>query len=48
MNMTREVLIGEGIRQTELAERLGKGFNMANLYANYRVCPPCLICVGSA
>lgn len=48
MNRIREVLIGEGLDKTELAERLGKGFNMANLYANYRVCPPCLICVGNA
>ena len=28
MNRIREVLIEKGISQTELAKRLGKGFNM--------------------
>ncbi|MDD7303737.1 MAG: helix-turn-helix transcriptional regulator [Bacteroidaceae bacterium] len=33
----REVLIEKGISQTELAKRLGKGFNTVNLYATNRV-----------
>ena len=40
MNRIREVLIEKGISQTELAKRLGKGFNMVNLYAPNRVQPP--------
>ena len=40
MNRIREVLIEKGISQTELAKRLGKGFNMVNLYATNRVQPP--------
>jgi len=39
MNRIREVLIEKGISQTELAKRLGKGFNMVNLYATNRVQP---------
>lgn len=30
----------KGISQTELANRLGKNFNMVNLYATNRVQPP--------
>ena len=37
MNRIREILIEKGISQTELAKRLGKGFNMVNLYATNRV-----------
>ena len=40
MNRIREILIEKGISQTELAKRLGKGFNMVNLYATNRVHPP--------
>ena len=40
MNRIREVLIEKDISQTELAKRLGKGFNMVNLYATNRVQPP--------
>ena len=40
MNRIREVLIEKGISQTELAKRLGQGFNMVNLYATNRVQPP--------
>ena len=40
MNRIIEVLIEKGISQTELAKRLGKGFNMVNLYATNRVQPP--------
>ncbi len=40
MNRIREILIEKGISQTELAKRLGKGFNMVNLYATNRVQPP--------
>ena len=40
MNRIREVLIEKGISQTELAKRLGNGFNMVNLYATNRVQPP--------
>ena len=29
-----------GISQTELADRLGKSFNMVNLYATNKVQPP--------
>lgn len=40
MNRIREVLDEKGISQTELAKRLGKGFNMINLYATNKVQPP--------
>lgn len=40
MNRIREVLNEKGISQTELAKRLGKGFNMINLYATNKVQPP--------
>ena len=40
MNRIKEALIEAGISQTELAKRLGKGFNMVNLYATNRVQPP--------
>lgn len=40
MNRIREVLIEKSISQTELAKRLGKGFNMVNLYATNRVQAP--------
>ena len=33
----KETLFEAGISQTELAKRLGKGFNMVNLYATNRV-----------
>ena len=39
MNRIKETLIEAGISQTELAKRLGKGFNMVNLYATNRVFP---------
>lgn len=37
MNRIKDTLIEVGISQTELAKRLGKGFNMVNLYATNRV-----------
>ena len=40
MNRIREVLEIKGICQTELANRLGKTFNMVNLYATNKVQPP--------
>lgn len=40
MNRIKEVLDAKGISQTELANRLGKTFNMANLYTTNRVQPP--------
>lgn len=40
MNRIREVLNEKSISQTELAKRLGKGFNMINLYATNKVQPP--------
>ena len=36
----KEVLDEKGISQTELANMLGKSFNMVNLYATNRVQPP--------
>ena len=36
MNRIKEVLDAKGISQTELANRLGKTFNMVNLYATIR------------
>ena len=40
MNRIKEVLDAKGISQTELANRLGKTFNMINLYTTNRVQPP--------
>ena len=40
MNRIKEVLDEKGISQTELANKLGKSFNMVNLYATNRVQPP--------
>ena len=40
MNRIKEVLDAKGISQTELANRLGKTFNMVNLYATNKVEPP--------
>ena len=40
MNRIKEVLDEKGISQTELANRLGKSFNMVNLYATNKVQPP--------
>ena len=40
MNRIKEVLEVKGISQTELANRLGKTFNMVNLYASNKVQPP--------
>ncbi|MEE0363168.1 MAG: helix-turn-helix transcriptional regulator [Prevotella sp.] len=43
MNRIKEVLEAKDISQTELANRLGKTFNMVNLYASNKVQPPTLI-----
>ena len=40
MTRIREVLDMKGISQTELANKLGKTFNMVNLYATNKVQPP--------
>lgn len=40
MNRIKEALDAKGISQTELANRLGKTFNMVNLYATNKVQPP--------
>ena len=40
MNRIKEVLTTKGISQTELANMLGKTFNMVNLYTTNRVQPP--------
>ena len=40
MNRIKEVLEAKGISQTELANRIGKTFNMVNLYATNKVQPP--------
>lgn len=40
MNRIKEVLKAKDISQTELANRLGKTFNMVNLYASNKVQPP--------
>lgn len=39
-NRIKEALAAIGISQTELANRLGKTFNMVNLYASNKVQPP--------
>lgn len=40
MNRIKELLEARGISQTELADRLGKSFNMVNLYVTNKVQPP--------
>lgn len=40
MNRIKEAFEAKGISQTELANRLGKTFNMVNLYATNKVQPP--------
>ena len=40
MNRIREFLEVKGITQTDLAHRLGKRFNMVNLYVTNKVQPP--------
>lgn len=40
MNRIKEVLDEKCISQTDLANMLGKSFNMVNLYATNRVQPP--------
>lgn len=39
MNRIKEVLQEKGIKQTWLAEKLGKSFKMVNNYANNRIQP---------
>ena len=40
MNRIKQELEAKDISQTELANRLGKTFNMVNLYATNKVQPP--------
>ena len=40
MNRIKEVLDAKGFSQAELANRLGKTFNMVNLYATNKMQPP--------
>ena len=40
MNIIKEILERKGVSQTDLAHRLGKTFNMVNLYATNKVQPP--------
>lgn len=40
MNRIKEILERKGVCQTDLAHRLGKTFNMVNLYATNKVQPP--------
>lgn len=40
MNRIKEILERKGVSQTDLAYRLGKTFNMVNLYATNKVQPP--------
>lgn len=40
MNRIKQELESKGISQTELANMLGKTFNMVNLYATNKVQPP--------
>lgn len=40
MNRIKEFLEAKGMSQTDLAHRLGKSFNMVNLYATNKVQPP--------
>jgi len=39
MNRIKEVLADKGIKQTWLAEKLGKSYNMVNSYVQYRQQP---------
>lgn len=40
MNRIKEFLEVKGVSQTELANKLGKTFNMVNLYTTNKVHPP--------
>ena len=40
MNRIKEALKTKGVSQTELANKLGKTFNMVNLYVSNKVQPP--------
>lgn len=40
MNRIKEILEVNGMSQTDLAHRLGKSFNIVNLYAANKVQPP--------
>lgn len=40
MNRIKEILDEKGIKQTWLAEKLGKSFNMVNAYVQNRNQPP--------
>ena len=40
MNRIKEILERKGVSQTDFAHRLGKTFNMVNLYATNKVQPP--------
>ncbi len=40
MNKIKEILEVKGLSQTELAYKLGKSFNMVNLYATNKIQPP--------
>lgn len=40
MNRIKEILERKGVSQTDLAHRLGKTFNIVNLYATNKVQPP--------
>ena len=40
MNRIKEILDEKGIKQTWLAEQLGRSFNMVNAYARNRRQPP--------
>lgn len=40
MNRIKEILQTRGVSQTWLANRIGKTFNMVNLYAANKVQPP--------
>ncbi len=40
MNRIKEILYEKGIKQTWLAEQLGKSFNMVNAYVQNRHQPP--------
>lgn len=40
MNRIKEFLEIKGMSQTDLAHKLGKSFNMVNLYATNKIQPP--------
>ena len=40
MNRIKEFLEAKGMSQTDLAHKLGKSFNIVNLYATNKVQPP--------